>query len=1011
MRFSALFRLPALAACLALGWPLSPGLAQAQTSPPGRGGAEAETSEPLGIEEIVVTARKREESLQDVPISISAFPGSELETYQVDNIVDLETLVPNVTLTESGGLTTGSLLVFIRGIGSDPGFAQGVGIYTDDVYLNLQAGALLEVLDVERIEVLKGPQGHLYGRNTLGGAIRYITRKPGDELRVRFDGGFGRFTEWFARGSISGPISQTLGGSLSLLYRQRDPIQKNTFTATEEGEFWGADIGAYRASLQWAPSEAVRFSLGANITSDGSEPRVGKRVGVNAAQLAQIENPFSRGASALVPNAAPIPTANDVRPFGESDHPDRISTEFTAATGAGGVPGSLVTGKSLDDYEINTQAFSLTAEFDLGPRWTLKSVSALRSIDDFQVFAFDGTTQTFINTIQDRETSDFSQELQLNYSGDSISLVTGIYYLDGGLDRGPVAGDITPRLLSVTRRETRTTRQDDGIESLAGYVNLDWRISESWELALGGRFTRDEVTFTKRSRSTDYSFPLWLHPQFAGVPVHLSPGQGGTLLENLIGGVRLGAESGIRTATLSMLPDGTPQAQQDAAVMAALQAQAAVINQQVSGVLAVLAPGATLNADGSINTDNIDLLNVYKAALVNPGPNGMLAQQVVAARTQTLMLGATGPMPTGTARTPCPLLPRMVPGPGGTMVPNPLFGSEACPATAPGVNPLATTSVTVLDHQDNLETYNNFSPSIRLSWHLGDDTMLYAGFATGYKQGGFNDAQVIPSAVLRADGSVLMHETGVPGTPCAASSPTRDANGNCPLVQVPDKFDEETVAAFTLGAKLTRFGGRLRLNAEGFWNDYTDKQFREVRLDPQTNLLDGGTANVGEMTTYGADVELLWLPIENLSIGLNIGWLDYDVDKFINPRTNEDETNDTRIGFSPELTLQGRAAWDIPLSGLGTAQLSTSLAWRDEHYLTSPININNPLLKAYTQDAYLTWNAAISFRSRGDRWRIAAEGRNLTNERAVTHVFDVGPIATGGYTLPRTWLFTVGYSY
>jgi len=318
----------------------------------------------LGIEEIVVTARKREESLQDVPISISAFPGSELETYQVDNIVDLETLVPNVTLTESGGLTTGSLLVFIRGIGSDPGFAQGVGIYTDDVYLNLQAGALLEVLDVERIEVLKGPQGHLYGRNTLGGAIRYITRKPGDELRVRFDGGFGRFTEWFARGSISGPISQTLGGSLSLLYRQRDPIQKNTFTATEEGEFWGADIGAYRASLQWAPSEAVRFSLGANITSDGSEPRVGKRVGVNAAQLAQIENPFSRGASALVPNAAPIPTANDVRPFGESDHPDRISTEFTAATGAGGVPGSLVTGKSLDDYEINTQAFSLTAEFD-----------------------------------------------------------------------------------------------------------------------------------------------------------------------------------------------------------------------------------------------------------------------------------------------------------------------------------------------------------------------------------------------------------------------------------------------------------------------------------------------------------------------------------------------------------------------------------------------------------------------------------------------------------------------
>lgn len=981
MRFSALFRLPALAACLAL-WPLSPGTAQAQTSPPGGGGAEA-AADASGIEEIVVTARKREESLQDVPIAISAFPGEELETFQVDNIVDLETLVPNVTLTESGGLTTGSLLVFIRGIGSDPGFAQGVGIYTDDVYLNLQAGALLEVLDVERIEVLKGPQGHLYGRNTLGGAIRYITRKPGDELRVRFDGGFGRFTEWFARGSISGPISQSLGGSLSLLYRQRDPIQKNTFTATEEGEFWGADIGAYRASLHWAPSEAVRFSLGANITTDGSEPRVGKRVGVDAAQLAGIAA-FNYGANSLVQGAGVVESPNDVLPFGISDHPDRISTEFTAATGITG-PGNRVADKSLDDYEINTQAFSLTAEFDLGPRWLLKSVSALRSIDDLQPFAFDGSTQTFINTIQDRETSDFSQELQLNYSGEAISLVAGIYYLDGGLDRGPVAGDITPRLLATSMRETRTTQQDDGIESLAGYVNLDWRMSESWELALGGRFTRDEVTFTKRSRSTDTGYPLWAHPNFRGLPLHQVPGQGGSLLDNLIGGVRLGVENGIRMATLSMLPDGTPQAQQDAAVMAALQAQAAVINQRVTGALAVLAPGAMLRDDGSIDVSRLDPLNAYKAAAVNPGAltpqGGMTALQVVAARTQTLMLGAMGPMPTGTARAPCPLLPPA----------SPLAGSEACPLTAPGVNPLVTTTTVFIDNQDNKKTFNNFSPSLRLSWHLGDNTMLYAGFATGYKQGGFNDAQVIASHI----------ETTNPD-----GSTTR-----IPIANEPDEFDEETVAAFTLGAKLTRFGGRLRLNAEGFWNDYTDKQFREVRIDPQTNLLDGGTSNVGEMTTYGADLELLWLPVENFSIGLNIGWLDYDVDKFINPRTNADETADTRIGFSPELTLQGRAAWDIPLGGLGTAQLSTSLAWRDEHYLTSPININHPLIEAYTQDAYLTWNAAIALRSRDDRWRIAAEGRNLTNERAVTHVFDVGPIATGGYTLPRTWLFTVGYSY
>ncbi len=136
------------------------------------------------LEEVVVTARKRSESLQDVPMAVSAFNSAQLQDAQVTGMEDLQRMTPNITLTETGGLQAGSIAVFVRGIGNDPQFDQGVGIYVDDVYYNRATGSLLEVYDVERIEVLKGPQGNLYGRNTIGGAIKYISREP-SEVRGR----------------------------------------------------------------------------------------------------------------------------------------------------------------------------------------------------------------------------------------------------------------------------------------------------------------------------------------------------------------------------------------------------------------------------------------------------------------------------------------------------------------------------------------------------------------------------------------------------------------------------------------------------------------------------------------------------------------------------------------------------------------------------------------------------------------------------------------------------------
>jgi iron complex outermembrane recepter protein len=129
------------------------------------------------IPEIIVTARRRDEVLLDVPIAVTAYSGEQLERQGAIDITDIGDTTPNVTLETSRGTNT-TLTAFIRGVGQqDPvaGFEQGVGIYLDDVYLNRPQGAVLDVYEVERIEVLRGPQGTLYGRNTIGGAIKYVT--------------------------------------------------------------------------------------------------------------------------------------------------------------------------------------------------------------------------------------------------------------------------------------------------------------------------------------------------------------------------------------------------------------------------------------------------------------------------------------------------------------------------------------------------------------------------------------------------------------------------------------------------------------------------------------------------------------------------------------------------------------------------------------------------------------------------------------------------------------------
>ncbi|PLW68793.1 TonB-dependent receptor [Pseudohalioglobus lutimaris] len=458
------------------------------------------------LEEVVVTARKRAESMQDVPMAISAFSAQQLQDAQIDGMEDLERMTPNVTLTETSGLQAGSIAVFIRGIGNDPGFAQGVGIYVDDVYMNRTAGALLEVYDVERIEVLKGPQGHLYGRNTIGGAIKYVSREPSEEVMGGVELKTGEFDLMQLKANISGPIiGDTLLGSFGALYRERDGIQENTLDGEE---FWDQDVASYRGSLIWNATDSLRIKLAGDYFKDDSTPRIPNRSGVNTAFMGQLDF-FTNGANFfLAPGTGLLQSPNDA---GLPSDPDEVSTDQ---------------GALLDEYEIEATTVAVTIDWDINDQWSFKSITAQRNVDHIQPFDFDGSEQNFINTINDREFEDFSQEFQVNYSGDSFEVVAGAYYLDGDTS-APGVTTQTPRLLGTTLQFKDTFVDEREIQSTSVYANVDWSISESWQLSFGGRYTKDEREERQQATvdQTLYALALGNTP-FGVVPLAIAPGQG-----------------------------------------------------------------------------------------------------------------------------------------------------------------------------------------------------------------------------------------------------------------------------------------------------------------------------------------------------------------------------------------------------------------------------------------------------------------------------------------------------
>lgn len=449
--------------------------------------AEAAAAQGLTMmEEVIVTARKRAENVQDVPAAVSAFSAADLQERGVENITEIARQTPNVTINETGGLVAGAVSVFIRGIGNDPGFDQGVGIYVDDVYLNRATGALLEVYDVQRIEVLKGPQGHLYGRNTIGGALKYVSREPDGETRGGIEAKLGTDSLRKFKASFSGPLLEDrLFAGLAVSTADRDGYQTNRF----DGGEWGAkDTLSARASVVWNAADAFRVKLVGDYYKDDSAPLIPKRVAVQQAGAAGLGafQALMTVANGFVPGAGYLAPGDALDASIDADL-DSVNTAFLEG--------------GYNEFKIKSRGLALTADWDFNEAWSLKSVSAGRWLNNNTPYDFDGSDQLFINTLIRADVRDYSQELQLNYDGGNINGVFGLYYLNGK-QNWPTLTAQSARLRLLSSHVKDMPKDERKLKSLSFYANLDWDISEQWQLSFGGRYTRDEKTLDQEATVT-----------------------------------------------------------------------------------------------------------------------------------------------------------------------------------------------------------------------------------------------------------------------------------------------------------------------------------------------------------------------------------------------------------------------------------------------------------------------------------------------------------------------------
>lgn len=399
------------------------------------------------LEEVIVTsARRRDENIQDVPIAVSLLSDKFLEDNNILDLGDISNVVPNSVIS-AGRATNSTIIAYIRGLGqNDPlwGFEPAVGIYMDDVFLARPQGALLDVYDVESIEVLRGPQGTLYGKNTLAGAIKYNTRDIVGDTYARATALVGSYSQLDLKGTFSTGLTDDFYVGLSIAYLTRngygqivDDTDARPFNKVGQ-DVSNKDLTAARFNATWLLGDNTRLKFAFDTVKDDSNARGSQRLNDNW--------------------GPPLKSRYDTK----TDLP--VTAEKVTMNGG-----------------------SIKLESDLSENWDMKLIGAYRESDTDSYIDFETLNAPIFNVLGQYSDNQTSLEAQFNYENDRWAAVMGAFYYDGDACG---AFNVALGLFGITD----LTDGCVNTKSLSVYGDATYAVTDKFNVSLGGRWNQDDKT-------------------------------------------------------------------------------------------------------------------------------------------------------------------------------------------------------------------------------------------------------------------------------------------------------------------------------------------------------------------------------------------------------------------------------------------------------------------------------------------------------------------------------------
>jgi iron complex outermembrane receptor protein len=424
--------------------------------------ATTATAQPM-LEEVLVTATKREAGLQDVPIALTVMGGEKISEQGIESLEDLAIFMPNVHIAEGGG---GDQL-FIRGIGSgiNYGFEQSVGTFIDGVYFGRGQASRSSFLDVARVEILKGPQSTLFGKNTIAGAINITTAGPTEEFEGSIEGSYEpEFDHWNTTLMLSGPVTDNLGARFVVKRDETDGWMDNQFL--DQDEVQGEDTVG-RLTLQWYATDDldVRFKY-----ESGESERVGRQ------SMISISTDFSDGR------------------YREAD--PNFTSGFSYDKSQANIGGIR---PEADVHDSEWDIATLTIDWTIGEH-TLKSVTGYVDYQFENYLDSDSGPLAFLARSRDETHKQFSQEFILSSpTGGTLEYLAGLYYQDEDLEHERFTDAIlgAAGLFGGALDATSSAAFQQDAETWSTFVQLTWNVSDTFRVIGGLRFSDDQKEFEK----------------------------------------------------------------------------------------------------------------------------------------------------------------------------------------------------------------------------------------------------------------------------------------------------------------------------------------------------------------------------------------------------------------------------------------------------------------------------------------------------------------------------------